>query len=295
MKFHVLETSKERSILFLARIRGIMFPSSLRSPFVITKMSVVISAGKKNSLDDIIRVAVNNQPILLAGGSVPVKSAGTNPVIAQRFSAQTDVAGIERLPRSICRAGLLCYISFLMQSRAPNMCLLETVARLLNDNIVPAFSTSESANNELITFLSNGGVCYSNENDDLVDSAFLDVKVVCLTNEEAEQILAYPFLAVGLGCIVAAASMNFIRLIDSVSALSCEAVGSNAEPYDAANFEVCRPHRGQMLSASNLRLLLDGSKRTGSYPKDKLPVLVSLHNAPQVTGPCRDVIIASVK
>ena len=115
-----------------------------------------------------------------------------------------------------------------------------------------------------------------------------------MTVEDTEELQSYPFLTIGLGGILAAASSNLIRMVDSVTALSCEAAGSGVEAYDAANFEVGRPHRGQMQSASNLRLLLDGSKRIGTVAKDKRCDMVSLQIAPQSTGPSRDVILTGV-
>lgn len=257
-------------------------------------MSVVVGAGKKLSLDEIVRVAVHNQIVSVAG-SAAVHQRTQGLLDSNTLNAQKDSAGVERMPRAICRAGIVCFISSLLQSRSPNLQLSERLVNLLNVNVLPAFTTCAAASQELISFFRKEGFCYSNTCNGIVDCASIELSPASLTAEESEALSSYPFLTIGLGCIVAAASASFIRLVDCVSALSCEAAGSSAEPFDGANFEVCRPHRGQMQSAANLRLLLDGSKRVGSCSKDKLAALTSLHNAPQVTGPCRDVIVASVK
>ena len=93
-------------------------------------------------------------------------------------------------------------------------------------------------------------------------------------------------VTVGVGSLLVAAASTISKVLDSVSALSCEAVGfKSLDSFDSAVFESSRPHRGresfacknvrmatlflisatgQILSAATLRLLLDGSKRCTS-------------------------------
>lgn len=49
-----------------------------------------------------------------------------------------------------------------------------------------------------------------------------------------------------------------------VAALTCEATRASTSPFEPVNFDVCRPHRGQMTCAERLRLMLEGSKLVNS-------------------------------
>lgn len=256
-------------------------------------MSVTIGQGKKISLDEFVKVTFYSQTVVLAGSD----ATPSKPRFSNNLSVSLGKDGYTA--KSICRAGLLCRASSYAQVRSANQSVLQVLVSLLNSNVVPAFTSIDNAGNELTSFLSGNGVCYVNSNEDLVSAseglALAQLSALQLSPEEANELKAYPFLTIGLGGILSAASTNLIRVVDCVSALSCEAAGSGVDSFDAANFEVGRPHRGQMQSASNLRLLLDGSKRIGTCPKDKRAQVVSLQSAPQATGPCRDVILAAVK
>ena len=53
-------------------------------------------------------------------------------------------------------------------------------------------------------------------------------------------------VTVGVGSLLVAAATTITKVLDSVSALSCEAVGfKSLESFDSAIFESSRPHRGR--------------------------------------------------
>jgi len=257
-------------------------------------MSVTIGQGKKISLEEFVRVTFYSQTVVLAG-SEAAPSKTTSAVTNWADSVGRD----NFAARTVCRAGLLCRASSYAQVRGVNQTVVQFLVTLLNANVIPAFTTSENAGIELVSFLGGNGFSFAETGDNVVPAseglALAKLAPLQLTAEEADELRAYPFLTIGLGGVLAAASTSLIRVVDCVTALSCEAVGSGVDSYDAANFEVSRPHRGQMQSASNLRLLLDGSKRIGTIAKDKRALAVSLQSAPQSTGPSRDVILAAVK
>jgi histidine ammonia-lyase len=188
----------------------------------------------------------------------------------------------------------------LAQSRtAGSAQLVEFLASALNKNIVPAFTSNASSGNELVEFVAGNGLCYAAQKDELVECAQIfaasGLSAVVLSAEAEQDVRSYPFLAIGAGCMAAAAALSIVRVVDCVTSLSCEASGCSAEGFDAAIFEVGKPHRGQMQSASNLRLLLDGSKRVNTCPKEPRAALQGVQSSPQTTGPCRDIILAAAK
>ena len=256
-------------------------------------MSVTVGQGKQITLEEFVKVTFYSQSVVLAGTE-------TGPAhVGGLWKWNGNVGTGEYTAKIIARAGLLCRASSYAQVRGANQVVLQLLVALLNSNITPAFSTFENAGAELVSFITGNGYGYYGDSESTTSSFELfntaNLAPLKLTVEDTEELQSYPFLTIGLGGILAAASSNLIRMVDSVTALSCEAAGSGVEAYDAANFEVGRPHRGQMQSASNLRLLLDGSKRIGTVAKDKRCDMVSLQSAPQSTGPSRDVILTAVK
>ena len=81
------------------------------------------------------------------------------------------------------------------------------------------------------------------------------------------------------------------RTADVVAAMTIEAALGTDAPFDF-RLQRLRPHPGQATSASNLRLLLDGSPILASHRDSEHLVqdAYSLRCAPQVHGATRDVL-----
>ena len=259
-------------------------------------MSFGLGANKKCSLEELVRIATGYQSISLIGSeqSVAKVSAVEDGTV---LIAET---GNPCVSRSVARAAVISRIHSLAQGRSNNFVkTLELLVLTLNLNIVPVFTTLDHSGDELVAFVEGKGQCYVSDKNEIgsTSSCFATAAVspVTLTAEESQVLRSHPFLMIGMGCMLSAAAVGTTRIVDCITALSCEAAGSGVDAFDGANFEVNRPHRGQMLRASNLRLLLDGSKRINTCPKDQKNSLLKLHNAPQTTGPCRDIIIAAAK
>jgi histidine ammonia-lyase len=82
--------------------------------------------------------------------------------------------------------------------------------------------------------------------------------------------------------------------VDPIAALAVEAAGARVDGFDPTLFEILRQHRGQMLSASNLKLLLEGSKRAGSN-KTLGESFAEFHSIPQIVGPAQEAIAIATK
>ena len=166
-------------------------------------------------------------------------------------------------------------------------------------------------------FCSNRVKCYT-ENDGVqtaeIAVANIDEKLSVITPQELKLLSSGHFFAVGVGCYVGAQCQMTSCYLDCVAAFGCEALGAAYSSdilasLDAQVFDIGRQHRGQMASASNLRLLLEGSSRMttsknsnqgqaiGSVAGNSaLPVDTSIFmQIPQVNGPVLDCVQGVVK
>ena len=177
--------------------------------------------------------------------------------------------------------------------------ILVLLSDSLNKNIVPLIP-SPSSGKCLVNFIIGEGSCVFNHNVINVSEAFQEcgiqpIRDQPLTNEEIYVLTNYPFIELGLGCLLANGSLKLLNVSDCIVSLSCEAVGASVlDAFDSNNFEISRQQRGQMVSATNLRSLLEGSKRVSSHtsmsvdlPKDTIDLLRS---SPQVIGPCLESV-----
>ena len=137
------------------------------------------------------------------------------------------------------------------------------MVRMLNEGIVPGFSSVEVAWMQLVMALvgAKGVGMHSRSSSDLVDSSNCGLDHIELTTVELGVLVSGQFFCTGSACLLAHGAANLIDAAECVSALSCEVSGVSTEPFQAENFEIARQHRGQIVSASNLMMLLEGSKK----------------------------------
>jgi len=254
-------------------------------------MSVTITVGKRITLDDVVNVSVHRQILIIGLSADPIGAEVSSPI------ARKELPPIGL--REISRASLTTRVISLALGRlSSNLKTISFMVTALNEDIVPVLSSPDSAGQELIDFIEGKGKCFSksgNVVDTVVALAEAKLSGIELAAGESEELSGYPLITTGVGCLLAAGAKNLLSTVDCISALSCEAFGCSTDAFDALNFEMSRPHRGQMASATNLRLLLEGSKRVNTCPSEKRADAIPLHCAPQTTGPCRDVILAATK
>jgi histidine ammonia-lyase len=94
-----------------------------------------------------------------------------------------------------------------------------------------------------------------------------------------------------IGALAAERVSTLVRTTDVVAAMTIEAALGTDAPFDY-RLQRLRPHPGQAASASNLRLLLEGSPILASHRESEHLVqdAYSLRCAPQVHGATRDVL-----
>lgn len=248
---------------------------------------VLVGAGRRITVGDVVNVAVFNHMVSVeaARGTGDGSTAASSPLVRARNRQQSVLCS---------RAAVFCRVVSLLLSPTANATLVKYLVDILNSAIVPVVITES----DLGSFLEGRGRCMDLLGCSLDNLACLDTLHISrsiFSSSEINELLGYPFVSISMGCLAAAASSNLLSIVDSVAALSCEAYGCYSEPFDSTHFELNRPHRGLLLTAHNLRLLLDGSKRMNSCSSDTMVLAAGLHNTPQVVGPCRDAVASSIK
>ncbi len=90
----------------------------------------------------------------------------------------------------------------------------------------------------------------------------------------------------GIAAIALARAKILMNVADIATALTLEAVCGESRAFDKSVHDL-RPHPGQIVSASNVRKVIDGSKLIASVA-DRIQDSYSLRCAPQVNGAVRD-------
>ena len=270
-----------------------------KAPIERNANSVVLIGGRKVTVSDIARVAALMYAINLDVSTIEkidADLASSKDLIQSSFKELTTLQSNDNIiyDVALCRAAVTARIVSLMQGRSRvRSVVMECLVELLDANIVPNFSSPELAGLELCAVLTGcDGSCYMDGEIVSIKSAYEQsgLTPVGLTSSEFLTLQFGQFWTTGCSCLIAAGAANILLMIDSVSALSCDSYGASVEPFDAGHFDTCRQHRGQITSAANLRLLLEGSKRT--CPSSINPAFCSI---PQINGPIQDSVQSIVK
>lgn len=278
----------------------------INSPSCTNRMSVIqLAPGKRLSLEDIVRVAKGTATVAIEEAVIlQVAAANLSLSPSSAEAAQVDIASVTEYSASyvpITRAGLVVRLNALLSSRSLSANTINTLVAVLNSNITPLGND----NNVLIAFLSASGSAISADgsvqgaNVLLPSVAPADFK---LSASEAKVLATNSLLTIGEACLAVSGAVNLLKGVDGVVAFSAEASAlKRIDVFDPTLYETNRPHRGMMTSASNLKILLEGSKAVGVVGNPKAPQgassrdIESIYAAPQSTGPCLDTLVSLAK
>lgn len=93
----------------------------------------------------------------------------------------------------------------------------------------------------------------------------------------------------GVAALCAYDSMQLLKTVDVVSALSAEALHAVPYAFDKRTHDL-RPQKGQSAVAENMRRLTEGSEIIEAFKKDRVQDAYSLRCIPQVHGASRDAL-----
>lgn len=269
--------------------------------------SISVGAGRRIAVSDVTKVGALGYNVLLDPAAMQQIDDDLKKIlptfIANKNKLTSIVSNKSLFPLGICRSAVFCRIVSLCNGKGcVRSDVIEFLADMLNAGIVPNFSSESNAGFELVGVISGleDVFCYNNNGEIvLAIQALLSAELnpIKLSETEVLSLSTGQFFATGASCIISSGASNLMNMVDVISSLSCECIGVQIETFDSSRFEDCRPHRGQLASANNLRLLLDGSKKVNScsLDKSKMKYSESFHSIPQFHGPTQDSINASMK
>eukprot|EP01038_Epipyxis_sp_PR26KG_P007725 gene7725-10498_t len=265
-------------------------------------MSVPVSVGNRRiSLDDVAKVASSNFVVEVDPNVVYFTPTKTDAAKNHQQTSVSKGGNNKFISIPIVRSALFCRIVSLLQGKSPvRKEVIHYFVSLLNAQITPAIDELNISEEgiQLISILSGSSLCY-NPQGLLVESnkAFelASLPPLLLTVDEINAITRYRFVPIGLACLIGSGLINLSKILDPIAALSCEATCAKSYPFEAIHFDVNRQQRGQMSSASNIRLLLFGSKRINSVTELDDTAMEPFHSAPQIIGPCQEGITIATK
>ncbi|CAM9627319.1 unnamed protein product, partial [Discosporangium mesarthrocarpum] len=266
-------------------------------------LSVTVGA-RKVLLEDVLQVAMWGAKVDLHPATLAKEGLARptdDPVSETSASQSLEVAN--SLLDVYARAAIFGRIvSYMNKNSTVRSEVISYLADLLNAGVVPLLPKDGSEGRALAWALLGAGSCRSTGGEvrPLMD-ALTEASLSPLPNlydSEWRTVSLGTFTDVGIAALAAAAAANAVEIADGVSCLTCEAVGAEAGPFDSQHFDACRPHRGQIISAENLRVLLEGSKliNTGNTKRMSGASLAqAVRTIPQYHGPARESIAAACR
>ncbi len=260
-----------------------------------TSKTIIVSIGKhKFSLDEFIGAVFNsNVEIQLNTASVeqleqlskkrfpPVKIEDCLDRLEFDASSNTVTKPLVRMIM------LLRAVSFLQARAAVRPVIVQYLADLLNNDLLPTLPNPEVANDKQILTALYLAILPGTPIAE--QCASKNIVVPEMTPNEVKRFT--------MGCVAtqayyifsAATAKGIARIGDVVTALSCEAASAFTEPFQQAYYDVARPYQTAIEVASIYRWLLDGSSSVNK-PKStaKVQNVEEIRQSPIVSAALRD-------
>mmetsp|Transcript_22170 Transcript_22170/g.27835 ORF Transcript_22170/g.27835 Transcript_22170/m.27835 type:complete len:948 (-) Transcript_22170:148-2991(-) len=267
-KFSVLEASSnsENDMGGAAGAKEVALPS-------------VCTGNRKMPLEDFVAVAVKGAEVDLDKGTVEKmqKAEGVSEEAYEFSDDELNASFSQKLSASEARGALFARIVAYLQGRSGvSPAVVTTLSEVLNSGEPVALPAAEDMEGLAVCLLLND-------------------QGVQLTVAEVRTISGRPYSPVSKAGLSAYAALSMVPVADAAAALSCEFFKAFTEPFESVHFDICRQHRGQMIVAENLRLLLEGSKCVNSRPATDVEDAEAIRCIPQLHGPARDAALAAAK
>lgn len=260
----------------------------------------IVVGGKKITIDEIYKVTTQNAFITLdMNALLEVDKYAITLSNQRKFQGSSLTSSTSELflPLEFSKSAILYTITSLMQAKSGvRSSVIQAITDLLNYGTVPKFTSVESAQSELVsTLIGQYSYCYSTRGCINASQALQQAGVspVELLEHEAQTLLNGGYTYPGFAAYIVLGAAKTFKSIDVLSAYSCESVGCSTSAFDAENFDTLRPHRGQMTSASNIRLMLESSGNVNS--SNSKQCCASFLQIPQINGPATDLIVQALK
>ena len=261
---------------------------------------------------DILKIISFNYVLILNPPSTPSSnSPSTLPISQKHFILNNKLSNKRNeeqffLPLEFSKAAILYTINSLLQGKSGiNQQILSTLITLYNQKTLPFFTSIETSQEELIlTLLGQYPSCSSSIGTGIISSlealSQANLSPLTLLEDEGNTLLHGQFTLPGFIAYLAIGALKTIKTIDVISSFSFDSLGLSTISFEAENFDTLRPHRGQITSAANIRMMLEssGNINTSSTTNPSSSSSVDLRSfleLPQVNGPTTDLINLAYK
>ena len=260
-----------------------------------------IALERKFTLNDVVNVALNRFPVIVDNSVIEAIQECHKKYSKSQYNVNTKNEKTNNnfkiyTEMSTCRAAVFIEIINISQARSgvrPEV--LEFLVEMLNLGVSPVFTSIDNAGFELIHILEGkSGFCHTPNGEISVAEMYADYKLnkIKLTDLEITKFSNSSFFLLASSILLVAGISNVVPTLDVIAALSCEALSVDTLIFDPVKYDICRQHRGQSNSSSNLRLMLEGSKRCAeNLGSDAKP----FEHIPQIHGPIQECINSVTK
>jgi histidyl-tRNA synthetase len=231
----------------------------------------------------------------------------TNTTSATGNATPDDVEPCE--PQQLCendiarvssaRAIVMVRLVMLLHARVGIRSLVaQRLSDMLNNGVTPRFPAAAESDSDVLQYLvrvlAGQGECVVQQDQPLPYKVMRAMEAfnsfgwdsILLSNEEHQSFVQCTAATTAIAALTVYGGRTLLDLADHTAALTCEAIQATLAPFREANSDDVRAHKGQVDTAANLRLLLEGSlvvNRSSRLQCDP----PSIRCIPQYHGPAR--------
>jgi len=269
----------------------------------VARRKQVSVGGRKVDFSDIVEIAQNGAEVVIDASVLAKLSKDEVPPRSYPKSLDNETKGVpDVLSIEVSRAVLVVKLVALLEGRSKiKFPVMQYLVDLLNYGVTPVLLKSSVDGptydvNLLADFVRGTEgleVFYKGNKAELSQTlSALEIKAPGLSKLECMSFVDGRTLPLAIAAMSLHRCAALVDLADAVAALSLEAIQGYVAPFAQDNYDVCRPHKGSMDVASNLRLLLDGSKQVDQSKRkgqDPFP----FRTVPDVHGPAREALVVA--
>jgi len=217
----------------------------------------------------------------------------------QRYLIYNHAAGIgEPCPEDHIRAAMLLRVN--VHAHGHSGCrpeITDTLVAMLNSGVTPVVCEKGSVgacgdlapmSQIALLMMGEGEAFYQGSRmpgDKALEAA--GIPVPGLEARDGLAVINGSNLTNAIGCLTVWDTERFFKQAEIACAMSLEALRANMKPYDSRLHEL-RGFRGAVVSAANIRSVIDGSDLLTGKEKVKVQDAYSMRSSPQVIGAARD-------
>jgi len=217
----------------------------------------------------------------------------------QRYLIYNHAAGIgDPCPEDHVRAAMVLRVN--VHAHGHSGCrpeITDTLVAMLNAGVTPVVCEKGSVgacgdlapmSQIALLMMGEGEAFYQNSRmpgDKALEAA--GIPVPGLEARDGLAVINGSNLTNAIGCLTVWDSERFLKQAEIACAMSLEALRANMKPYDGRLHEL-RGFRGAVVSAANIRKMIDGSDLLTGKEKVKVQDAYSMRSSPQVIGAARD-------